>query len=784
MSDAEDSMPAEGSHGRDALPERVGPYRVTGRLGRGGMGEVLEGWDDRLDRPVALKRVLPDARHPDRARQRFRREARAVARLSDSAIVQVYDWVEVGEHDWLVMEKVEGQPVDQVLADGLPPRDQALRIAREVASGLATAHEAGLVHRDLKASNIMLLTGEDSTPDRIKILDFGIAKPLMIRDGAPPTTLTAEGQLVGTFNAMSPEQALAQPVDHRSDLFSLGTLLYEMLSGEQPFVRPNPVETLSRICSWKQPALHRLDPRIFPEVSPEISRLVDHLLAKEPARRPADARQVVAALDQLLMAGAAQSDPSAETLDQPTRIDGMVDAVVDPGEGAPAAPAAPASGRPWGGHRGSLLIGLALAALFGGWQLMVWLEPAPGPPPLARGALDTAQTEDEALDRHQLFQRGMTRLGRYDREGNVAEAIADFQRSLALDEDYAPALAGLARAYWLDSVNDNQDPARRQQALAVARRAVEADPFLALARISLGMSLRQMGALDEAGLELERALELEPGNALALFELGQVHAARQEPARAEELYSKAVEAESANWLFPCNLGVFYYDEGRWDEAETAFLRSLELTPDNYLVHRNLGAVYSIQGKLDDAASQFQRALQIRPDDSVYTNLGNIQFAQGLYPQAVAAFEKAIETGGGNYYYSWGNLGDAYRWTPDNEERAREAYRRALQLLDQELAILPDDPTLRTRRALYHAKIDACDWDPVKSRKTEELSQGDASAWFRLATAHEICGRRDAALTALGKALRAGYPPGAIAGDIELRQLRQDARYHRLVMDFE
>ena len=463
--------------GHGILPERVGPYRVTGRLGRGGMGEVLEGWDDRLDRPVALKRVLGEARNPQRARRRFRREAKAVARLSDSAIVQVYDWVEVGEQDWLVMEKVEGRPLDAVLAEGLPPRDLALRIAREVASGLATAHEAGLVHRDLKASNVMLLAGEGSTPDRIKILDFGIAKPVLVggrEDGAPPTTLTAEGQLVGTFNAMSPEQALAQPVDHRSDLFSLGTLLYEMLSGQQPFVRRNPVETLSRICSWKQSALHALEPSI----PPEVSKLVDHLLAKEPARRPADARQVVAALDQLLMAGAAQSDPPAETLDQPTRIDGMVDPVVDPGEGAPVAPAA---ARPWGGHRGSLVIGLALAALFGGWQLMVWLEPAPGPPPLARGALDTAQTEDEALDRHQLFQRGMTRLGRYDREGNVAEAIADFQRSLALDEDYAPALAGLAWAYRLDSVNDGKDAARREQALAAALSEGDATTWFRLA---------------------------------------------------------------------------------------------------------------------------------------------------------------------------------------------------------------------------------------------------------------------------------------------------------------
>lgn len=784
MDEAESHLRDE-VRGHEGLPETVGPYRVTGRLGRGGMGEVLEGWDDRLDRPVALKRVLGETRNPQKARRRFRREAKAVARLSDSAIVQVYDWVEVGEQDWLVMEKVEGRPLDAVLAEGLPPRDLALRIAREVASGLATAHEAGLVHRDLKASNVMLLAGEGSTPDRIKILDFGIAKPVLSegRDGeSPASTLTAEGQLVGTFNAMSPEQALAQPVDHRSDLFSLGTLLYEMLSGVQPFVVRNPVETLSRICSWKQRALHALDSAI----PSELSKLVDHLLAKEPARRPADARQVAATLDALLAAGAEQPAPLAETLDQATRVEpdggtGSGGGAVGGAQTAAASKVEPPTETK--GHRRWGLVA-TVGTVLGGLGLVGWWVVSQEPTaPVAVGPADAVVAE-ETLDPHQLFRRGMTRLERYDREGNIERAIADFQRALVIDGDHAPALAGLAWAYRLDSANDNKDRARREQALAVARRAVEADGFLAIARISLGMNLRETGALDEAGAELERALELEPGNALALFELGKVHAARRDSKRAEELYLEAVEAEPEAWLFPCNLGVFYYAEGRWEEAETAFLRSLELASDNYLVHRNLGAVYSIQGKLEEAASQLQQALQIRPDGSVYTNLGNIQFAQGLYPQAVEAFEKAIESGGTSFYYSWGNLGDAYRWTPDNEEQARNAYRRALQLLGKELSVSPSDPTLLTRRMLYRAKAGDCAGDGDEPPSTKVLAENDASAWLRVATAHEVCGRRDEALAALEKTLRAGYPSDAFASDPELRQLRRDARYHRLVMDFE
>ncbi len=249
------------------------------------MGKVYRGFDQRLDRPVALKHIRADTSSTS-ARERFRREARSVARLNHPTIVQVYDWVETSEGDWLVMELVDGQSLKRLLMRGPLPPWRTQKIARQILSGLAIAHAAGIVHRDLKPDNIMLTAG-----DQVKILDFGLAKHVGTNDNEP--ALTIEGRLIGTVSAMSPEQAVGESVDHRSDLFSLGTLLYESLTGVSPFHSDNKVQTLTRICTLQQRPVKDLRP----EVLPQFSDIVDHLMEKDPEDRPHSALEVMSALD-------------------------------------------------------------------------------------------------------------------------------------------------------------------------------------------------------------------------------------------------------------------------------------------------------------------------------------------------------------------------------------------------------------------------------------------------------------------------------------------------------
>jgi serine/threonine protein kinase len=198
-----------------ARPQTIGPYTLGERLGAGGMGEVYQAYDERLDRWVAVKLIRSDHLDKPTVRERFRREARAAARLSHPSIVQIHDIVESDESDAIVMELVEGEPLSCRIARGPLPVSEAARIGREIAEGLAAAHAKGLIHRDLKPENVMI-----TTDGRAKILDFGLAKRL---EGE--ASLTADHRVLGTFRSMSPEQARGMPLDARSDLFSFGLLV-------------------------------------------------------------------------------------------------------------------------------------------------------------------------------------------------------------------------------------------------------------------------------------------------------------------------------------------------------------------------------------------------------------------------------------------------------------------------------------------------------------------------------------------------------------------------------
>ena len=279
--------------------ERIGAYRLERPLGRGGMGEVFLARDERLGRRVAIKRVRPGT--SPALRERLRREARAAARLSHPAVVQIYDILEDGAGDAIVLEYAEGRTLRALLADGLPSPALAVRLAREIAEGLAAAHGAGLVHRDLKAENVMV------TPEgHAKILDFGLVKAL--EGEAAEESLTGHGTVLGTFHAMSPEQASGGEVDARSDLFSLGVLLYEMLAGRSPFLGRTPRETLKRVLLDQPPPIGALRP----DLPTGLAALTGRLLEKDPGARPASAREVAQALEGVASSGSLMDLPALD----------------------------------------------------------------------------------------------------------------------------------------------------------------------------------------------------------------------------------------------------------------------------------------------------------------------------------------------------------------------------------------------------------------------------------------------------------------------------------------
>jgi serine/threonine protein kinase len=266
---------------------RLGHYRVLRLLGSGGMGMVFQAEDVTLRRAVALKVIRPDLKDREGVGERFLREARSLAAIKHDHLVTVYQAGQEGDVFYIAMELLQGETLDELLRRRGPPEpDEVLRVARETTLGLAAIHARGLVHRDLKPSNLW----REAPSGRIRILDFGLARPV-----DPAGALTVSGDVLGTPAFMAPEQARGRPADVRSDLFSLGSVLYCLCTGRTPFQGDTLMAQLTALAVDTPPPPHQVNRRI----PPLLSELVARLLEKNPAARPASAEAVLEELDRI-----------------------------------------------------------------------------------------------------------------------------------------------------------------------------------------------------------------------------------------------------------------------------------------------------------------------------------------------------------------------------------------------------------------------------------------------------------------------------------------------------
>ncbi len=269
------------------MKTHLGHYQIVSELGRGGMGVVYKAFEPALNRHVAIKELSPSLAHDPQLVERFLREARSMAALSDPHIIQVFyiGTDEGSQQPFFAMEYVEGESLSTVLKrDGKLGVDNALKILHQTAQGLATAHDRGVIHRDIKPGNLMLtLRGQ------VKIADFGIA--LATTDISKK--LTSTGEFVGTPGYLSPEVCLGKPIDQRSDIFSLGIVLFEMLSGRIPFSDESPLGLMLEVVKSEIPDIQQLNG----EVDPATTKILARMVAKEPTERFQSCHDLVAALD-------------------------------------------------------------------------------------------------------------------------------------------------------------------------------------------------------------------------------------------------------------------------------------------------------------------------------------------------------------------------------------------------------------------------------------------------------------------------------------------------------
>ncbi|TCI99297.1 Stk1 family PASTA domain-containing Ser/Thr kinase [Aeromicrobium sp. IC_218] len=389
-----------------------GRYELGALLGRGGMADVRLGRDLRLGRSVAIKQLRADLAADDTFQERFRREAQSAASLNHPAIVAVYDTGEApGPHGhpipYIVMEYVEGQTLREVLRDGrkiLPQR--ALDITAEILSALDYSHRAGIVHRDIKPANVMLTpTGQ------VKVMDFGIARA--IADASSAMTQTAA--VIGTAQYLSPEQARGETVDARSDIYSTGCVLYELLTGRPPFVGESPVSVAYQHV--------REEAKPPSQLNPDVSASVDNVVARALAKRVDDRYQSAADMRadiERVQRGLAVDAPAATALAGATQAIPAATAVT-PAVGAPAG-TRKAEPEEKGGQRKWWAIGIVAVVLLAlaGWGIFKATEEDPPPP------VETVQIEDvtgrtAAEARTVLENQGLTIAGETQQASNDVE---------------------------------------------------------------------------------------------------------------------------------------------------------------------------------------------------------------------------------------------------------------------------------------------------------------------------------------------------------------------------
>ena len=285
------------------IGQALGHYRIEAKLGEGGMGVVYRAFDTHLDRPVVIKILRADATTSPERRRRFQQEAKAASALNHPNIVHIYDIGSSGGVDYIAMEFVDGKTLDRIIGkNGLGLKD-TLKYAIPVADALARAHAAGIVHRDLKPANIIV--GEDG---RVRLLDFGLAKltemtvDADVDSQAGTATMiaredfqTEEGTIVGTVAYMSPEQAEGKRVDARSDIFSFGSVLYEMVTGRRPFEGANKISTLAAILQKEPPPVAE----VAPDLPAELEKIISRCLRKDLERRAQHADDIKLALEEL-----------------------------------------------------------------------------------------------------------------------------------------------------------------------------------------------------------------------------------------------------------------------------------------------------------------------------------------------------------------------------------------------------------------------------------------------------------------------------------------------------
>ena len=678
---------------------KLGPYEILERIGAGGMGEVWMARDTRLGRIVAIKKVK------EQHSERFKQEARSVAALNHPNICQLHD---VGP-DYLVLEYVEGKPISGPMTE-----KEAVRLAIQIAGALDAAHKKGIIHRDLKPANIMV-----SEEGSVKVLDFGLAK--LYEQSASESTAefpaTQVGAVVGTVAYMSPEQAQGQPADARSDIFSFGLVLYEMLSGRRAFSGNTPLVIGSALMKEEPPPLRS---------SPSLESIVHRCLAKQPSERFQAISEAKTALEQVSREmeskSSAEPQPSIAVLpfvnmsgdkEQEYFSEGLAEEIIN---ALTQIPGLKVSGRTssffFHGKdvefveigkrlnvenilegsvrraRSRIRVTAQLIKAADGFH--IWSER------YDREMTDVFAIQDEIaqaiaeklrvdlarggpivkrhtknIEAYNLYLKGRYQLLRFTTE-SMAKSKGYYEQAIALDPDYALAWSGLADFYhrmgYMGSMLPEMANSKSTQAVL---KALDLDEMLPEAHAIMAVLHAGTYKWKESEREFSRALELDSKSeeAMAYYSLfylvpmGRLH-------EAIAISQQALEFNPLSPFLQSMLATLYFMAQQYDRAIEQSRNALELDPYHYQAHLVLGQSYIETGKLEEGIRAHETVVQQRAPSFSFGNLGwaygrsgRIAEAQRILEQLQALAEKAyvLPSSVAKTYLGLGDIENALVW---------------------------------------------------------------------------------------------------------------------------
>jgi len=755
----------------------ISHFEILEKLGEGGMGVVYCARDLKLDRLVALKILPPEHTSNPRRRARLAGEAKAASALNHPNIITIYEIETADGIDYIAMEYVRGATLLDLIQDPRTELITVLSYAVQVASALSAAHAAGIVHRDIKPGNIMV-----TRSGIVKLLDFGVAQfeQLDVNPEAATATmafLTRPGTAVGTVAYMSPEQAHGGGVGPRSDIFSLGVVLYQVLTGTLPFQAGSEIGLLYEIANTPAPRLHKLRP----DLPPVLGAIVEKALEKDPERRYQRAEDLASDLKEItrqLETGVSARNISVATI------------------------ARRSGNRAWSiaALASSLLLLIAVVA----WRFAPrWFSPVPEEKKIAvlpfrniggnrdneafcDGMMETLTSELTELSQ---FQKSLwvVPASEVRREGlaSPGEARRALGANLVItgsvqrDRDQVHLTANLVDASTLRQLRSReierplgeeaelQDSVVREVA-GMLQLELHANERQALSAGETSTSgaydfylqarghLQRRGAddIDQAIQMFQQAKTLDPKYALAYAGLGEAYWRKYRDTRdpqwvapARENCQLALKLNSQLAPVYVTLGIIEEGAGRHTEALDALQKARQLEPANPSVFSELGAVEEAMGNLDEAKSSYEAAAKLRPSDWTSLNaLGGFYYRRGRYQDAIPLFQKITQLAPDNSQ-GYTNLGATYAMAGQNESAAVS--------FKQSLDLRPTASAYSNLGTVYFFLGRCADAVPLMERASQ-LTPKSEQMWGNLGDAYAcVAGKKDAADSAYRRAVQLG-----------------------------